>query len=275
MDEATTSGHGKKVKRGKGVKRHKDDCMCAICIMKRRRKEREAREAQGARETGAQGTSPRSEVGNTGLPQEYKQEENSHVESPYGEDTSSYLETSPDVDVDAEMEDGEETRLEGVALQYDDEQKVEENRVEFRDKSDRSGDVSDRSQLSDKVETESYSHAETKIQDESANGVKNYAQGQLSVHPEGQIAGHMQQRHELLELEKKRQKLRLLETFCDLENPMLSGLCSTLFPSNPRSVWNGANSLVRSHKTHDKRSGIHDAIASFMTPSYKSSSSLK
>lgn len=273
MDEATTSSHGKKFKRGKGVKRHKDDCMCAICIMKRRRREREAREAQEAREAGAQATSSQTEFMKIGLPQEYKQEENSHVESPFAEDTSSYMETSPENDADVEMEDGEDTRLEAVAFQYDDEQKVQDKRMELRDKSDRSEDMSERSQRSDKVETESYSHVEAKVQDESAVGIKSYAQGQSSA--ERQLAGHLQQQYELLVLEKKRQKFRLLETFCDLENPMLSDLCGALFPSNPQSIWNGANSLVRHQKSHHKRSGIHEAIASLMTPSRKRAPSLK
>jgi len=80
---------------------------------------------------------------------------------------------------------------------------------------------------------------------------------------------------QLLELEKKRQKFRLLETFRDLENPMLADLCGALFPSNPRSIWNGANSLVQRQKSHHKSGGIDEAIALFMTPSCKPASSLK
>jgi len=105
------------------------------------------------------------------------------------------METSPENDADVEMEDGEDTRLEGVASQYDDEQKVQDNRMDLRDKSDRSEDMSERSQRSDKVETESYSLVEAKFQDESAGGIKHYAQGQSSM--EGQLAGHLQQRHEV------------------------------------------------------------------------------
>lgn len=242
--------------------------------MKRRRREREAREAVEAHKAGAQVASPRAEVTMTGLPQEYKQEENSHAESPHGEDTSSYMETSPDVDADVEVE-GKEMRLEGVAPQYGDEQKGEDDRVEFRDKSDRSGDISEKSQRSDKGETESYSHVEEKLQDESGSRIKIDAQKQLSVPPEGLMGAHLQQRHELLELEKKRQRLRLIETFRDLENPMLLGLCGTLFPNKRQSVWNGANSLVRCQSSCHT-SDIHEALASFMTtPSSKSVSSLK
>lgn len=56
------------------VKRHKDDCLCAICIMKRRRQEREAREAQVALEVGGQSASPQVKLSKTGMSEEYKQE---------------------------------------------------------------------------------------------------------------------------------------------------------------------------------------------------------
>lgn len=42
--------------------------------MKRRRREREAREAQMSRELGGQVTSPQIKASKTGLPEEYKQE---------------------------------------------------------------------------------------------------------------------------------------------------------------------------------------------------------
>ncbi|KAH9606032.1 hypothetical protein KSS87_021049 [Heliosperma pusillum] len=272
VDEPTTSGHGKKFKKGKGFKRHKDDCMCAICIMKRRRREREAREAHEAREAGIFVPSPQFRVSQTNTTKEFKQEVNSHAESP-GDDTSSYMEASPDGDGDAEMEDGE-TRLEGIASQYVNQQKAGNGRIEFHDISDRSGDISERPLQNDKGD-DVYSHDEANIQDDLGSRMMIDVQKQPSVHPEEPRSAYLQQRHELLELEKKRQRLRLIETFRDLENPMLSGLCGTLFPNNKQSVWNGANSLLQCQRSRHRKSGIHEAVASFLTPSCKSASSLK
>uniref|UniRef100_A0A803N4Y8 Uncharacterized protein n=1 Tax=Chenopodium quinoa TaxID=63459 RepID=A0A803N4Y8_CHEQI len=270
LDEPTTSGHGKKLKKGKGVKRHKDDCLCAICIMKRRRREREAREAQLAREIGGQVASPQSKVLKTGLPEEYRQEDISHAESPV--ETSSYMETSHDGDADGEMEDGE-TKPDAVASQYNNE-KSEIDRAYLHDKSDRSGDISEKSLHSDKGDAELYSHNDVNVQDEFGSRFNHIARQQPLLQQEGQTAGYLQHRHELLEMEKKRQKLRMLETFRDLENPKLLGLCETLFPNNVQTVWNGANSLVQCQRTCHRRD-IHEAVASFMNPPCKSASFLQ
>ncbi|KMT07956.1 hypothetical protein BVRB_6g144900 [Beta vulgaris subsp. vulgaris] len=268
-DEPATPGQGRKFKKGKGVKRHKDDCLCAICIMKRRRQEREAREAQVALEVGGQSASPQVKLSKTGMSEEYKQEDNLHAESPV-EDTSSYMETSPDGDADAEMEDGG-MRPDSFASQY--EQGSDIHRAEFRDKSDRYGDISEKSVHSDKGDTELYTHSEANFQDESGSRIKIDAQNQSSVQPEAQATEYMQQRHELLELEKRRQKQRLLETFRDLENPMLLGLCGTLFPNNVQTVWNGAHSLVRCQSSCNRKE-IYEAVSSFLNPC-KSAASLK
>ncbi|KNA25551.1 hypothetical protein SOVF_005700 [Spinacia oleracea] len=271
LDESMTTGHGKKLKKGKGVKRHKDDCLCAICIMKRRRREREAREAQMSRELGGQVTSPQIKASKTGLPEEYKQEEISHAESPV--ETSSYMETSPDGDIDVEMEDGE-TRPDAVAPQHNNDQKLVANRADLHDKSDRSGDISEKSVQSDKGDAELYSYHEANGLDESGSRLKTNAHNQLLLQPEGQTAGYLQHRHELLEMEKKHQKLRMLDTFRDLENPRILGLCGTLFPNNVQTIWNGANSLVRCQRSCHGR-GIHDAVGSFMNLPSKSASFLK
>ncbi|KAL2904460.1 Bromodomain-containing protein 4B [Bienertia sinuspersici] len=262
MDETATSGQGKKLKKGKGVKRHKDDCLCAICIMKRRRREREAREAQAAREAGGQVASPQIKVSKAGLPVVYKQEDMLHTESPVA-DTSSYMETSHDGDADAEMED-REMRPDAISSQCNNDEKSEADRAELYDKSERS-DVSGKSLQNDKGDPELHSHIEARIQDESGNKMKIDAQKPPVLLPEGQTAGYLRQRNELLELEKKRQKLRMLETFRDLENPMLLALCGTIFPNSAQSVWNGANSLVQCKRSCHRRD-IHEAVASFMNP---------
>ncbi|XP_057542825.1 uncharacterized protein LOC130821173 isoform X2 [Amaranthus tricolor] len=273
LDEPTTSGQGKKLKKGKGVKRHKDDCLCAICIMKRKRRERVAREAQAIIDAGGQAATPPIKLLKTRLPEAYKQQEIVRIESP-AEDTSSYMDTSPDGEADVEMEDGE-TRHDAILSQHLKEHRSE---VDRRDKSERSGDISEKSAPSDRGDVELYSLNEAKSEDESGSRHNSDNHKQLLLQPESQSSGYLQQRHELLELEKKRQKQRMLETFRDLENPMVLRLCSTLFQNNARTVWSGANALVRCQKSSwRQRLQMDETVASFMIPSSKrgSYSSLK
>ncbi|CAO2828587.1 unnamed protein product [Amaranthus hypochondriacus] len=265
LDEPTTSGQGKKLKKGKGVKRHKDDCLCAICIMKRKRRERVAREAQAIIDAGGQAPTPPIKLLKTRLPEAYKQQEIVRIESP-AEDTSSYMETSPDGEADVEMEDGE-TRHDAILSQHLKEHRSE---VDRRDKSERSGDISEKSAPSDRGDVELYSLNEAKSEDESGSRHNSDNHKQPLLQPESQSSGYLQQRHELLELEKKRQKQRMLETFRDLENPMVLRLCSTLFQNNARTVWSGANALVRCQKSSSRqRIQMDEAVASFMIPSGK------
>ncbi|GAB4848102.1 hypothetical protein Ancab_002766 [Ancistrocladus abbreviatus] len=256
-EDGTPSTHEKKQKKGKGVKRHKDGCLCAICIMKRRRREREAWEAREAR-----GQAPQNQYRTTdaSLAQESKQQGNAHLESPRGNDTSSCMETSPDVDAEAELEDtgGEDMTMEAATPQIY--VQKEENEIDLQDEGDRSGDVSEKSR-GNVIDNESYPNV-------SGGRIKSEAQKQIPVQQDGQPLSQQQQKYELLELEKMRQRSRLYEKFLNLENPMLLKLCGTLFTDNPTTLWNGPHSLVRSQKSI-QNTGIHAAVASFMNSSSK------
>lgn len=107
------------------------------------------------------------------------------------------METSPDGDIDVEMEDGE-TRPDAVAPQHNNDQKLVANRADLHDKSDRSGDISEKSVQSDKGDAELYSYHEANGLDESGSRLKTNAHNQLLLQPEGQTAGYLQHRHEVL-----------------------------------------------------------------------------
>ncbi|KAI3679158.1 hypothetical protein L2E82_51630 [Cichorium intybus] len=105
MKDGNISSHGKSSKSGHSrhkVKRYKDDCLCAICIMMRRRLERE------------QIMNPRNDQIETsdGLVQ-LKVEGTSVVGSFNGDDTSSSTDNSQNQDANGNMEDkGEEVKME-------------------------------------------------------------------------------------------------------------------------------------------------------------------
>ncbi|KAF7842786.1 bromodomain testis-specific protein [Senna tora] len=115
-EDAGLSGEGKVAKGGQTKhkskkrhgRRHKHDCLCAICVLKRRRKEREenARLAKG--NVGAGGDKLAKEI----------KEETTNAESPGSEDSSSNMDDSVGTDGDAEEEKGEEVKYEGIRKKH-------------------------------------------------------------------------------------------------------------------------------------------------------------
>ncbi|XP_050157599.1 uncharacterized protein LOC126631525 [Malus sylvestris] len=87
---------------------HKADCLCAICVLKRRRRERE----ENDRIAKSHGASDNS------LAQELKQGESSLAESPGG-NSSSDMDGSLEPNIDAEVEEkGEDTKMVVSKQQY-------------------------------------------------------------------------------------------------------------------------------------------------------------
>lgn len=262
-EEASLSSHGKKSKKGKGFKRHKDGCLCAICVMKRRRKERVAREAQEAREARKQGGQYEFGSPYSSQTADFKQE-NARVGSPHGEETSSYMETSGDVDGDVELDDtGADRRMQASKVQENGERE-EESRVDFHDEGNRSAGTSEQSHRGGRGENESYPTMELKTLDDSGGRVKIDLEKQPTQQNGSRITSHQQLKRELLEQEKKRQRSKLYEDILSLQHPMLLELAGTLF-SDSSDVWNGPHSLVRSRKSYCSTSDIQGAVDSFMS----------
>ncbi|GAB2229698.1 hypothetical protein Droror1_Dr00013950 [Drosera rotundifolia] len=234
--------------------------MCAICIMRRRRQERVAREATEAREARGQDAHARSTT-STHLSGESKQQESIHVESPLGGETSSYLETSPDINAE-DIED--DKRLEETGTPQIDAAQKEEAHVELHDEDDRSGDISEKSHHGSIAEDESNPTIESRLEGPSGGRMTTDAQKQLSLN---QNLLYQQKKLELMELEKKRQKSKLFDKFRGLEYPMLLELSSALFTPDTNSFWSGPHSLVRRQQKSSHDSGIHEAVVSAMNSS--------
>lgn len=103
------------------------------------------------------------------------------------------METSPDGEADVEMEDGE-TRHDAILSQHLKEHRSE---VDRRDKSERSGDISEKSAPSDRGDVELYSLNEAKSEDESGSRHNSDNHKQPLLQPESQSSGYLQQRHEV------------------------------------------------------------------------------
>ncbi|KAI4296186.1 hypothetical protein L6164_036164 [Bauhinia variegata] len=257
-EDGGLSGEGKVVKGGqlkqktkkRHGRRHKHDCLCAICVLKRRRKEREenARIAKG-----------NVGFGGDKLAKEYKQEESMLLESPDGEDSSSNMDGSLDPDVDAEDEEkGEEVKLEEVSQkQYS---SSEVNREDVDDDNDlEEGDEEEDGEEEDdeeKGETPDRSQPNGALVEKSSAGEETLDEYMMT-----QQDAFLEQQ-EKKESQDKREKAKLLESLY-VENPQLSSLCGILFPRKSDSVWNGSHSLNPRHNPA-RSSSIHVAIQTFM-----------
>ncbi|KVI11058.1 hypothetical protein Ccrd_010538 [Cynara cardunculus var. scolymus] len=255
VKDGNISSHGKTSKGGHlkhksrkrhGVKRHKDDCLCAICIMMRRRQEREQimHPADDQTET------------SDGLVYEVKTEV--MVGSPNGDDTSSSTDNSQNQDADAEMEDkGEEVKLEKeIHNSYQSKQQAEKEK-ETPCQTNKESAIAEQSQLPGKSGGVQMAEAGDATKDDANN------EEQLMQHEDETAVVEHQKPKELADASEK---AKLYENLHQrYENPMVLELCASLFPENPKSLWRRPHSLVHHHHHGSSRSNsIGAAISSFI-----------
>ncbi|XP_057494436.1 uncharacterized protein LOC130779699 [Actinidia eriantha] len=247
-------GHLKhKSQKRHGVKKHKDDCLCAICVMMHRRQEREE-SAQIEDQTGPI---------NSHQCQEMKPEDPSPAESPSDEDTSSNMDNSPGPDVNADLEEKrEEVKLEDTAQPYSpiQEKQEEEKGSEMEIQTKGGVEISGQSQPSERSGKEN-SREYPAGTGESGDMQVGAQIEETSMQHDDKTAAIEQLKAK--ELAEKKPKAKMYENLHCFENPMLLKLCGTLFPDNRKSVWSGAHSLVR-HRDLGQNSSIHEAIMAFM-----------
>ncbi|KDP42438.1 hypothetical protein JCGZ_00235 [Jatropha curcas] len=267
-----TSQYKQKNKKRHG-RRHKLDCLCAICVLKRRRREREenARLAKG-----------QIGVSDNKLAQESKQEGSPLTESPGGEDSSSNMDESVDPDADAEVEGkGQDVKMEDTEQQFStvkdkpDEAEDEDDDDDEEEEEDEEEEQEDETEIQKKgkVETSEKSGFADRLGEEpnqqSQPGLSDNTGLVVQIHTDkGRMTGQHEdktlavQRSKDKESQEQKQKDKMFEKFRS-ENPMLFSLCKSLFPDNNKSLWSGPHSLVR-HEGSDRTSSIHAAIETLM-----------
>ncbi|KAD3067384.1 hypothetical protein R6Q59_018548 [Mikania micrantha] len=259
MKDGNISSHGKssnkgghsknKSRRRQGVKRHKDDCLCAICIMMRRRQERDHL------------LNPSDDQIKTsdGLVKEVKQEGTSTAGSPTGDDTSSSTDNSQNQDADVEMEDTDEKLKHEKEIQSPLESKQQEEKeipLEANKEiaiAKRQQDVvagtenhedTQMAEASDANKDDSNNKESTRQQEAENAAVENQKQkGVLNVGEKAKLFEKLHQRY---------------------DNPMVLELYASLFPENDKSVWSRPHSLVHRPHGSSRSSAIGAAIATFM-----------
>ncbi|KAI3675946.1 hypothetical protein L1987_85542 [Smallanthus sonchifolius] len=262
MKDGNISSHGKSSNKGgqpknksrkrQGVKRHKDDCLCAICIMMRRRQEREhiMNPADDQPET------------SDGLVKEVKHEGTSTVGSPTGDDTSSSTDNSQNQDEDVEMEDAEDKlKLQKEEMQSTLESKQqEEKEKEIPLEGNNENGVAERSQQDVISGTEKHGD----IQMAEAGDANKYDSNndEKTKQQEDENAAVEHQKHkEVLDVGEKAKLYKKLHQRYD--NPMILELYASLFPENDKSLWGRPHSMVH-HRNSSRSSSIGAAIATFM-----------
>lgn len=259
IKETTPSSHGKEPtksgslthkhnKRLQGLKKHKEGCLCAICVMIRRRQERE--------ET-TQSLDDQGEASDD-YPDGMKPEETSPVES--REYTSSNMENSPETDVDTIMqENGAERKL----TENQDalcEKLGEGMRSEMGIQSKRTGVTSEHLQSGYTSLDEHKAH-DQKQNGEPGGDLLNDSRKENLQHGDENAATGLQRPKEL---QDKYKKAKMWENLRYLENTTVMDLSRVLFADNQRSVWNGPHSLVKRGDSTTRKSSIHAAISMLM-----------
>ncbi|GMN26782.1 hypothetical protein TIFTF001_001417 [Ficus carica] len=254
-------GQSKKSGRKFG-RRHKSDCLCAICVLKRRRRERE----ENARIAKSQ-----TEGGDNNLSSEFKQEESSPAESPSGGNSSSNMDESlVDPNVDAEVEQSKEVKMEeskqhgrSSADKEEEEDEGEEdgddedegNEVEMKDKGNE-----ETTEQFDKSMEDTNKQSLQPLVEKSGNGIQSDSRKEDTVtqHEEGPVQQQKQKESQETSRKVKAPQIKLVE------NPMFLELCGTLFPdSKCKSIWSGPHSLVR-RKSTSRTSSLQAAIDMLM-----------
>ncbi|KAK4777260.1 hypothetical protein SAY86_005948 [Trapa natans] len=251
-DASSKSGSKPKGKKRHGFRRHKSDCLCAICMMMRKRKEREEKEriARGL------------------IAEELKQEVPSNLGSPYGEVSSSNSDDSQDNDADDDIEEKREELISGHPQQQqqqkqspwngkddDEDNKGEDDEMGTGRNDEIPSQTPDESERMDDLGAEGSTGQKMKRAEFS--GVQEGGQKEFAVEQLEEKA--LAQQGNMKEARERDQRAQMYQS----QNPALLSLCRTLFPENPNSVWNGPGSLVPQRRPAQPGS-IFTAIESFM-----------
>ncbi|CAN6917349.1 hypothetical protein HID58_042967 [Brassica napus] len=235
---------------------HKSDCMCAVCILKRRKRERHCSQGKG----------------NSGAV-----EESSPVRSPSVDNSSINMREEQDMDVDVDNKTGQ-GKAEIVELdspvakrqrvgEYKKQNVEEEETLEVETETKTKPTVEDKTQSIDRSTEETGNDPVTSAAEKLA--VLASVEGPKSTQNEEEDkAKRLREQKELQELERKQWRAKMHEKF-QLRNPQLLNLCETIFPksNNQSSVWNGPHSLFKRPEGSNRTSSLHKAVDALMRSS--------
>ncbi|XP_020088891.1 bromodomain testis-specific protein [Ananas comosus] len=250
QEKVHQKGKSKRKRRRYGIDLHKGDCLCAVCVVRRRRKEREENSAVVENEMAIT-------VGN--LSQQFKLEESSPADNPGSDDGTSSSDHSPEPNANGETEDAEnEEKMENfeqIHVSRTDQPEVTENQMEVDHLeicvNNQPSELPRDEDGTDDSNQPSDDEDEYKDQNELENITSTQQKEDLvSDHPHEEAA-------------ERAEQVKTEENIAQQENHMVLKLCASLFPSNPNSLWRGPHSLAR-RPVAVRESPIHAAVATLM-----------
>ncbi|KAK1310471.1 hypothetical protein QJS10_CPA08g01243 [Acorus calamus] len=218
---------------------HKSDCLCAVCVVRRNRRERE-----GNSQTVGSPVLTIDDRSN----QELKQEEKSSFANLCGEYASPSLDHPLVVNVDVDSSQPVKPEMNANIIIFQRRNKL----VEHSLLENGTRDISNQQNEDQEMGLDPGTQANNQSEDVMVQMNEN------STEPD------VEQKKEDL-LEKHQQAKKRYEEFLKQENPMILQMCNYLFPNDPRSVWSGPLSLNR-HRLPPRDNPLRAAIASFMKP---------
>ncbi|CAA7047188.1 unnamed protein product [Microthlaspi erraticum] len=254
--KASTKGSQSKQKKRHG-RHHKSDCMCAICVLKRRKRER-----QGSQEESSPVGSP--SVDNSSINMGEEQDMEVDVENKTGQGSTEIVELDSPV---AKRQRVSESKQEVEEEEEEEEGKEEEEEtLEVESENKTEANVEDKTQSIDRVMEEAgddpvTSSAEKLVVLASVEASKSIQ------NEEEEKEKRLREQKEMQELKRKEWRAKINEKF-QIRNSKVLNLCEALFPSNDDrgSVWNGPHSLFKRRGSSSNRSSssLHKAVDALM-----------
>lgn len=216
-----------------GIDRHKSDCLCAVCVVRRRRKERE--ESSAVLES-------QMPISNANLPQGFKVEESSPVDNPCSEDATSSLDHSPETDANVDVEEAENEEMMETPQPMDiQEKETGESEMEL------DHNASGSNEPLHSLPIENGTEDSNPLSQEEMEATQAGDQKDDQVVEAATPYHHHEAQKKSGEPSERSQVFKLQENIVQEENHSILWLCRSFFPGNLRSVWNGPHSLTGRH----------------------------
>lgn len=256
QDKLYSKGKQKYKRRRHGIDLHKSDCLCAVCVVRRRRKEREKNSPEIMRQV---------KISNTDLPRDFSLEGSCAVNHECSEDGTSSQDHSQYGDANADFEEVENSgKMETPELTEPGDpinQDAADDEMEPFLQSRGSGEAFQHLPIGNGAGQDSLRHSQGRDLDlgfvtENGNkkDVAKFYQQDADQERIPEESAETSQQHTVV---KENPPLE--------ENNFIFKICKSLFPSNVKSVWNGPHSLMRRRRVPSAQSTpMHSALASFM-----------
>ncbi|KAK8926316.1 Transcription factor GTE6 [Platanthera zijinensis] len=249
--KSTSKIKSKHKRRRYGIDGHKSTCLCAVCVVRRRRKERE--ELSAAFESHLM-------VDHTSSPNEPKLEVIS-ADKPCSEGTASSLDHSPEADGDAEMDDAGKVE---TATTIEPTGGDELERLPTRD-----GEIELCANAPNNETHDNIPHGNGPSNQHSCDPEFHHSNSSKHSDKKDEDEDHEEDDNEIQQGELRPsgpETAKLLENPAQQENQSVLWLCRELFPGEQKSVWNGPHSLIRRQASASGKqyNAIRSALATIM-----------